>query len=176
MPQLPIFTMVIGQGAGPTGVVELSGGLLTERSAPADALRTGHGVAPTADDEIIAIGGTDGTSVLTSAIRATPATGMISSVPDVLITGRTEAAVAATATVLVVAGGRDASGEVLGDVELIDAATLARIGTIPLVVPRAGAIARPLPNQQVLIVGGVDAAGVPVDVIELFTPDPPPID
>ena len=81
--------------------------------------------------------------------------------------------IAATAGYLVVAGGRDASGAIVPDVEVFDVETLERVATLPMLVPRAGATARPLPNQQVLIAGGVDASGAPVATIELFTPTPP---
>jgi hypothetical protein len=59
---------------------------------------------------------------------------------------------------------------VLGDAELIDIRTMNHIGTIPMVVPRTRAGARPLTNGQIMVFGGVDAAGNPVGTIELFTP------
>ena len=49
---------------------------------------------------------------------------------------------------------------------------LAPVVTLPLVVPRTKASALPLPNGQILIVGGVDGSGAPIATIELFTPDP----
>ena len=47
-----------------------------------------------------------------------------------------------------------------------------RVAIVPMVVPRTGAVARPLANGQVLVVGGVDATGAPVATVELYTPDP----
>jgi len=37
-------------------------------------------------------------------------------------------------------------------------------------VPRTHAVAHALPNDQILIAGGLDAAGAPVGTLELFTP------
>jgi hypothetical protein len=49
---------------------------------------------------------------------------------------------------------------------------LAPIATLPLAVARTGATALALPNDQVLVVGGVDASGGPIATLELFTPPP----
>jgi len=172
-PGAPVYTLVIGEGAGSTGITRLALGTLDSEAAPADAIRTGHSVVSTAQDKILAVGGRDATGLLSSVIVTDPALRHYGSVADVLATPRVDAAIAATASYLVVAGGRDATGAIVPDAEIFDVETLARIGTIPMVVPRAGAIARPLPNQQILIAGGVDASGAPVPTIELFTPDPP---
>ena len=172
-PLLPIHTVIIGEGAGTSGIVRLSGGVFSEQAAPADALRTGHAVVATVDDRILAVGGADASGPLASVIVADPIRGRYESIADVLATPRTDAAVAATATYLVVAGGRDATGAVVADAEILDVETLAPVATLPLVVPRAGAIARALPNQQILIVGGAGADGAPVETLELFTPLPP---
>lgn len=173
-PGAPIYTVIVGSGAGSTGIMTLADGRFDEQTnGPADAERSGHGVVATVGDEILVIGGADASGPLSSAIRCDPAVGTYTGLPDVLATARTDAAIAATGTLLVVAGGRDAAGELVGDVEVFDLDTLERVATLPLLVPRAGAIAAPLPNQQVLIIGGVDAAGAPIDTLELYTPAPP---
>lgn len=168
-----VFTVIAGDGAATTGIVRLAGGLLQEEAAPADALRTGHVVIPTITDEILIVGGADATGLLASVIRCDPAGRDYDSIPDVLAIPRNDAAIAATSTYLLVAGGRDAAGDLVPDAEVFRLDDLSSLGSIPMVVPRAGAVARALPNQQILIVGGVDADGVPVATIELFTPDPP---
>jgi hypothetical protein len=169
-----IFTLFIGEGAGATGIVRLFGSDFAEEpDAPAGAIRHGHAVVATAQGDILAIGGADASGVLSSVIKADPLTRSYPDLPDVLATGRTDAAAAATSAFLVVAGGRDAAGDIVPDAEIFDADTLDWVATIPMVVPRTGATARALPNHQVLIVGGVDASGAPVDTIELYTPDPP---
>jgi hypothetical protein len=169
-----IFTLVLGQGAGTTGIVRLSGTTFSdEADVPASATRTGHVLVPTFEGTIVALGGTDGVAPLTSAIVCDPVARTYVEMADILATGRTEAGAAASSTVIVVAGGRDAAGEVLGDAEVLDATTLAPVAVLPLLVPRAGATVRILPNQQILVVGGVDAAGAPTDTIELFTPRSP---
>ncbi len=175
-PGAPIYTLLVGDGAGPTGIVRLASGSFDEEPGPLDAQRTGHTVLPTVDDQVLVVGGADASGPLRSAIRCDPATRTYTPIPDLLAIPRIDAAIAATASYLLVAGGRDAAGDLLADAELFDLATLEPLGTIPMVVPRVGAIARPLPNQQILIVGGVDASGEPVELIELFTPDPPDLD
>jgi hypothetical protein len=81
-------------------------------------------------------------------------------------------AVAATSRHLVIAGG-SATGTVSGTVEIDDATTLQPVATAALAVPRTGATAIALANDQVLIIGGTDAAGAPIATLELFTPDAP---
>jgi len=168
---LPVFTVIVGSTAGSTGIVELANGTFADVTAPPDALRTGHGAVPTPDAKIVVIGGaTIADGLVTSAIRIDPLARGVSVFPDVLVTPRNDAAIATNGEVLVVAGGTDAAGTVLADAELIDLATLTSIGTLPMVVPRTHAIARPLSNGQILIAGGIDAAGAPVGTLELFTP------
>ena len=93
--------------------------------------------------------------------------------PGVLATPRTDAAVAAAGSLLIVAGGTDDTGAVVPDAEIIDLTTAQRTAVVPLVVPRTGAVARSLPNGQVLVIGGRDATGAPVGTLELFTPPAP---
>ncbi|HEY5945791.1 MAG TPA: hypothetical protein VIV40_09880 [Kofleriaceae bacterium] len=82
---------------------------------------------------------------------------------------KTGCAAAATSRHLIVVGGT-AAGTVDASVEVYDAATLAPLATLSLVVPRTNAVAFALPNDQILIAGGVDASGAPVGTLELFTP------
>ena len=84
----------------------------------------------------------------------------------------TGCAVAATERHLVIAGGAD-GGAVSGAVEIDDATTLQPVATATLAVPRTGATAIALPNDQVLIIGGADGASAPIEALELFTPDVP---
>jgi hypothetical protein len=77
----------------------------------------------------------------------------------------TGCAAAATSRHLLIASG--------SAVEIDDATTLAPVATATLSVPRTGATAVALPNDQVMIVGGTDGSGAPIDAIELFTPAAP---
>jgi hypothetical protein len=99
--------------------------------------------------------------------RIDAATGAETVIPNVPSDARRGCAIAATTTRLVIAGGTDSSGAVIGTAEIFDSATQ------PLVVPRTRATAIPLPNGQILIAGGVDATGAPIATLELFTPDSP---
>jgi uncharacterized protein (TIGR00251 family) len=167
------YTLVIGAGAGTSGITRVTTSSLDQESnAPASALRTGHSVFATPAGRIVAIGGADATGPLASAIDCDPVARSYEEIPSLLATPRTGAAATATDAFVVVAGGRDASGTVLGDAEVFDAG-LNPVADLPLVVPRADAIAEPLPNGQILIAGGVDATGAPIGTLELFTPDDP---
>ncbi len=86
---------------------------------------------------------------------------------NVLSTDRRHAAVAASSRYVVVAGGLDLAGVAIPSADILDAATLSLITTIPC-APRSRATAHLLPNDQIAIVGGTPATAV----IELFTPPP----
>ena len=128
------------------------------------AARDGAAVATLAGGKVgVMCGGADLIRIDAAAGTAEP----FANVPSELRTG---CAVASTTRYLVIAGGTNAVG-VVGTAEIYDAASLALVGTQPLVVPRTGATATPLPNGQILIVGGTDATGAPIETLELFTPD-----
>ena len=167
------YALFVGDGSGASGLVRVSSsGTTDETGVPATARRTGHGAVPTADGRVIVLGGAVAGTPIASAIIAAPGPRLYTEQADVLATPRIDAAIAASNGLIVVAGGTDALGAIVGDAEILDAATLRRIATIPMVVPRTSATARPLANGQVLIIGGVDAAGAPIATVELFTPDP----
>jgi hypothetical protein len=167
-----INTLFAGDGAGVTGATLFTlGQFVTLDGAPAEISRTEHGAAPLANGDIVIIAGRTLTGLPASAVRYQVRTREFTVVDDLLVTPRTGAAVAASLDYLIVAGGRDAGDNLLGDVEVIDAETLERVAVLPLLVPRTGASAEALPNGQILIAGGIDAAGAPVGTLELFTPD-----
>ena len=172
-----------GAGSGESGAVVLAGGRFTTLAPPNDGgdgdgaasmLRTGHGAVRLPDESILVVGGAidlpDG-PVLAAAARFQPMAQTLARV-DLLATRRSHAAVAATDEHLVVAGGVDVAGALIGDVEVFDARTLEPAAVLPMVVPRRGAAAVALANGQVLVVGGVDQSGAPVGTAELFTPAP----
>jgi hypothetical protein len=73
VPDAPVFTVIVGEGAGATGIVVYVEGIASDLTAPSEAQRTRHGAAPTPDEEVIVVGG--GTGVdgpLTSALETTP--------------------------------------------------------------------------------------------------------
>jgi len=165
-------TLVAGDGAGVTGATVFAINAFTGlETAPAEISRTGHGAAALPDGDIVIVGGATPSGPQAAAVRYLSRQRDFTVVDGVLVTPRVDAGVAATASYLVVAGGRDASDQVLGDAEIIDADTLAPVTTLPLLVPRTGATATALPDGQVLIAGGTDADGNPIATLELFTPD-----
>jgi hypothetical protein len=151
--------------AGPDGVLRFRSGMFTTLDIPS---------AARADVKVVALPGGDAVVVCgtAEAVRIDAATGAAESLPGIPSVAKTGCAAAATPRHLIIAGG-DAAGTIDGTVEIYDAATLARLATAPLVVPRKDAIAIALPNGQILIAGGVDAGGDPISTLELFTPPLP---
>lgn len=148
--------------AGADGVTSFRAGTFTSL-AIAEAARAGASVVALPGGQVAVVCGS------TDAVRIDAASGageVFAGVPSVAKTG---CAAAATLRHLVIAGGTTASG-VDASAEVYDAATLAHVMTVPLVVPRTGAFAIALPNDQILIGGGVDASGAPIETLELFTP------
>jgi hypothetical protein len=163
----------VGTGASATGVGVVSTSGFVSVDAPADALRTGHGVATLPDGTVLAIGGeTDASTLLATAVRIDPIAPSATSIADALAVPRTGAAIAAAGAYVIVAGGTDAGGTVRNDAEVFDGVAMKRVATIPAIA-RTGAQAVSLPNGEVLIAGGRDASGAPVGALELFTPPAP---
>jgi hypothetical protein len=155
-----------GDGAG--------GGSFQALDEPA-LRRTGHGTVVLPDATTLTIGGRLGDvgGILdTAGVIVDPRSGEIARRPALLAVGREDAAIAASGEYVLVAGGRDGAGAVVGDAEIFAADTLERVATLPLVVPRHGAQAFALGNGNIVIVGGVNGTGQPVATIEVFTPAP----
>ncbi len=173
-----VYTLFAGAGNGESGAILLVDDRFTELDPPEGTVnllwRRGHTSALLPDGSMLVLGGeldtADGTALPTSAVRFQPASRGWE-VTELLVTPRIHAAAAATSEYLIVAGGVDENGALVGDAEVFDATSLAPVATLPM-VPRSHATAVPLPNGQVLIVGGVDASGAPVGTAELFTPAP----
>ncbi len=149
--------------AGASGVVRFRSGTF-DMPAIAAAARAGASVvALPGGQAAVVCGGPDLIEIdaATEAVTTKPA------IPSAL---RTDCAVTATDRHLVIAGGTLGDGTVATTAEIYDATTLALIATQPLVVPRTKAAAIALPNDQILIAGGVDATGAPTETLELFTP------
>jgi hypothetical protein len=179
-----VQTLFAGAGSGATGAVLLADDRFTELEPPlVDGVnptwRTGHATALLPDGSMLVLGGridtAQGPLWPASAVRVRvdgdPA-GAEFEVVELLATPREHAAVAASEQHLVIAGGVDENGVLVGDAEVFDSETLAPVAVLPMVAPRSRAAAVPLPNGQILIVGGVDGAGAPVGKAELFTPGP----
>ncbi len=117
------------------------------------------------DGRIAVLGGTPATP---DALVIDPATGAVGTAAGALSIPRTHPAVATTSRHVVVAGGTDDAGAPIATADVLDARTLARIATLPILA-RSGGFAIALPNDQVLLGGGAPAAAA----LELFTPEPP---
>ena len=155
-----------------------SAGATFEQADIAGARRIGHAVIGRGSDLLIVGGGT--TAALAGSILKIDTTTMSATSFDaVLQPPRRDAAVALAGSGrwLIVAGGIDAtdggSAAVLQTADVFDAVTLLRVAQLPLAYARTGASAFSLPNGQVLLGGGRDAAGQPIAQVELFTPIAP---
>jgi hypothetical protein len=165
--ELPAAAAVSG-GATPTAVFAGTA-LVRFRNDRFDTL-TGDGRSDAAattlpDGRIAVLGGTPATA---DALVIDAAAGTVSTVRDALSTARIHPAVATTSRRVVVAGGIDASGALIATADVLDAHTLARLATLPIMA-RSGGFAVVLPNDQVLLGGGAPAAAA----LELYTPEPP---
>jgi hypothetical protein len=146
---------------GASGVVRFRNPTFDMPAAPATA---GSGITALPGGKVlVACGAPD-------AVRIDAASNAVDPVAGVPGVAKSGCAIAATTRHVLLAGGTLASGGVDPSALILDATTLAPIGTVPLVVPRTGAVALALPNDQILIVGGLDGSGAPIDTIELFTP------
>jgi hypothetical protein len=168
-----VFTVVAGEGTGTTGLATISAEGIVEHAGVPSALRTGHGAVGTLDSEVIVLGGAVAGVPTSTAIRARPSADTFVEVPNLLATGRTGAAIAGNGSYAIVAGGRDENGALVTTAEVIDLAGPSRVATIPMVVPRTGAIAASLASGQIVVLGGTDDAGAPIGTIEIFTPPAP---
>jgi hypothetical protein len=164
---LPAAAAVSG-GATPTAVFAGTA-LVRFRNDRFDTL-TGDGRSDAAattlpDGRIAVLGGTPATA---DALVIDAAAGTVATVSGALSTARIHPAVATTSRRVVVAGGTDASGAPIATADVLDAHTLARLATLPIVA-RSGGFAVALPSDQVLLGGGAPAAAA----LELYTPEPP---
>ena len=151
---------------GPTGLVRFAG----ERfdALPGEPARERAAVVARPSGELLVVGGGPPGEPTRAALLVDPTTGTVTSRADTLEVGRYSPAVAATTRHVVIAGGIDAAGTPIASAEVLDAATLELLATLPL-APRAGAVAIALSTGQVLV-GGGDASP---ELLELFTPPPP---
>jgi len=164
---LPAAAAVSG-GATPTAVFA-GAALVRFRNDRFDTL-TGDGRSDAAattlpDGRIAVLGGTPATA---DALVIDATAGTVATVSGALSTARIHPAVATTSRRVVVAGGTDASGVPIATADVLDAHTLARLATLPIVA-RSGGFAVALPSDQVLLGGGAPAAAA----LELYTPEPP---
>ena len=164
---LPAAAAVSG-GAAPTAVFA-GAALVRFRNDQFDTL-TGDGRRDAAattlpDGRIAVLGGTPATA---DALVIDAAAGTVGAVTGALSTARIHPAVATTSRHVVVAGGTDASGAPIATADVLDAHTLARLATLPILA-RSGGFAVALPSDQVLLGGGAPAMAT----LELYTPAPP---
>ncbi len=160
-------TTITANDGTQTSIFVGAAGVVRYRNGQFDALA----VAGRADAEVAGVGGGKVAVVCgaADALRIDASSGSAESIPGIPSVVKSGCAVASTGRHLLIAGGTSASG-IDATVEVFDVGTLERVVTATLAVPRTDAVALPLPNDQILIAGGVDASGAPVAALELFTP------
>lgn len=134
---------------------------------------TGHAAVTLADRRILILGGStaDGTPV-GDGVLYDPDDGSFTPLPDLLATPRWGHTALRLGDELIVAGGTGADGLPLGDAEIFNVAggDPAFVASVELVIPRTGHTAFPMSTGTMGLLGGVDAAGLPTPVIEIYTP------
>ena len=170
---LPAAGTEVVPGDGNPTAIFAGPGLLRYRGGQFDALGgdAGANLGPGAATVLLPDGriGVFGGSPGPDALVVDAATGAVTAVAGALSVARQFPAAAATSRYVVVAGGSDAAGAPIATADVLDAATLARVATLPI-RGQIGGFALALPDDQVLIGGGAPAAAA----LELFTPEPPP--
>jgi hypothetical protein len=152
--------------AGPAGLTRYRDGAFETLSTEP---RVGASVIALADNRFVVLGGGPALDMLTrDALAIDAISGVVTVIPNALATPRRDAAAAITERHLVISGGVAMDGTPRADAEVLDAATLAPLTTLPARERTAG-FAIAFPNDQILIGGGTAASGE----LELFTPPPP---
>jgi hypothetical protein len=137
----------------------------------------GHRVVLLNDNRAFVSGGTDaqGTLLASTVLIYVDGTGanQIAAGPTMSEPRRDHAATVAIGVPMVF-GGRNAKGAVLDSIEALDISAAASATPADpiahLTTPRAEATASLLSDGTILIVGGVDGSGAPLDTAELFNP------
>ncbi len=90
-----------------------------------------------------------------------------------MIAARTGHTATKCGSVVLIAGGKDASGNVLATAEIYNPATGQFVATGAMTTPRVGHTATPLSDGRVLITGGQDGSGNYLSSAEYFMPPSP---
>lgn len=139
---------------------------------------TAGAVANVSVAALVAVGGTDPHTQSTSArvrgFAADEAEGFFFEASSLAAARRDHSATSIAADLVVVIGGRDATGAVIGSASILDLDGADLALPVSLRRPRAGHTATLLPDDAgvgenaVLVCGGVGAGGEPLDTCELF--------
>jgi hypothetical protein len=161
--------LAIGLGNGSTGALLGDTERFVELPAPASVARRDHCAVVLPGGQVLVTGGRVTDAPLRSAVLYDPASRSFTELTEFLARPRAELFCAVSSDLLFVGGGVALDGQLLAEAELFDPHTLQPLGSAAL-HPRRAATALVLPSQHVLIAGGIDAAGRPVTILELFTP------
>jgi hypothetical protein len=122
--------------------------------------------------DILILGGKDTTGALATGFAVTPMLPMpkVTALPQNLSVAREGHTASLTGSELVVCGGADATGKAQASCDVFDASSYALKRSFPLAGPRKGHSAVVLDNGLVILAGGIDGDGNPLQSIEIYTP------
>lgn len=174
----PAHFLVFGGSVAPGPVAELmTDAGPVELGLDAGPHRSGHTVVGLPDGRLLILGGVGADRLpLADARIYDPATRSFAVAPLAVQTPRANAAIFAVGGDLVICGGTDIAGAVVGTAERFDLATLTPLPALPAAA-RTGAKVAYLPDGTALLVGGRanDALGLrPTSALELYRPQVTP--
>ena len=171
---VPTHFVVFGGSVAPGPVAELmTDAGPVELGLDAGPHRSGHTVVGFPDGRLLILGGigADGMPLADARIYE-PTTRSFAAAPLAIQTPRANAAIFAVGSDLVICGGTDVAGTVVGTAERFNLATLTPLPTVPAAA-RTGAKVAYLPDGTALLVGGRanDALGLrPTSTLEIYRP------
>jgi hypothetical protein len=132
----------------------------------------GATIGMTGSQQMLLLGGSVGSAGAPDAVSLRLDTGAMAALPPARSGARTDATVTPFGDGALLAGGKSASGGVLGDAQVYDPALGAFDSklTIPLGGPRADAGAGVLATGETLLAGGVGGDGTLLDTMEIIDP------
>ena len=168
-----ISSVVIGGGQAAGGPVfevfylSSSSSREVKQTTPA-ALAGGAAAAGLSDGEAAFVGGRDSSGkLLRDAWIVDPTTLKVTHIKDALARGRADHQLFRVGSQLVVLGGV-VEGGLADRAEVLDAVTLKNLGQPATQTPRSSHVVQRLGQRSLLMAGGLDAKGAPVDRLEVW--------
>lgn len=163
--------IVFGGAAGGPPAERFVGSSFAPYDVGAVPSRTGHTATALPDGRVVILGGRDAAGVLRSGLVISPALPpQVVALDEVLAAPREDHTATLVGNDLLVCGGADAAGALVGTCELLDGVSLVLKETVMLGTPRRSHSAATLGNGLVVVAGGFGEGGAPLPSIEIYTP------
>lgn len=162
-----------GLPAGVTGPVaeRIVGQAFSAYDVGAVENRTGATATTMPNGDVLILGGKTATGVVRTGLVITPTVpATVTALPNALSVPRTGHTASLTGGVLVVCGGTDDTGAVIGSCDVLDAMSYGMNATVPLATPRTGHSAQTMETGVVVLAGGFGSDGAPLASMEIYTP------